>query len=215
MKYKLSPSDFKYLWEDCKHCYYQKVVRNIYLPSIGLPGIFSKMSSQVQGAVQGTNPHDLHPSLPSGTFELKEGYLKSAPIPPSKLCFINGRFDLLTRFDDGTHGVIDLKITEPKSEDLYKFSNQLHAYKFALENPLDGVRKIDKISKLGLLILSPGSVEIRDMEIRFNAQPIWHEIKEDMQGFYDFIGEVVDLLEGDVPEVTHTCKWCQYRVQTT
>ncbi|MDO8573690.1 MAG: hypothetical protein Q7R77_02975 [Candidatus Daviesbacteria bacterium] len=32
--YKLSPSDFAYLWNDCKHCYYQKVksvdIRVIY-----------------------------------------------------------------------------------------------------------------------------------------------------------------------------------------
>ena len=47
--YKLSPSDFKYLYQDCKHCYYQKATGVIKeLPSIGMPGVFSKMNSLLQ-----------------------------------------------------------------------------------------------------------------------------------------------------------------------
>ena len=48
--YKLSPSDFKYFYENCKHCYYQKVKNGVSLPSIGMPGVFSKMNSLLQNA---------------------------------------------------------------------------------------------------------------------------------------------------------------------
>lgn len=209
--FKLSPSDFKYLWEDCKHCYYRKVVFNVIPPSIGMPGIFSKMNGQVQLKVQGTNPHYLHPDLPSGTFILKEGYLKSIPIPPSNKCFISGRFDLLTKFDDGTFGVIDLKITDPKDEDLYKFENQLHAYKFSLENPLDGIKKVTKISKIGLLILSPEDVDLSGGKLHFHSSPVWIEIKEDMQKFHNFIDEISKFLHLPMPAPSAGCKWCKYR----
>lgn len=209
--YKLSPSDFKYLWEDCKHCFYRKVVHGIELPSIGMPGIFTKMNNQFQDAIQGMNPQDLHPDLPSGFFELKERYLKSSPIPPGKQCFISGRFDILTKFDDGTYGIIDLKITDPKSEDLYKFTNQLHAYKFALENPAEGALGAGKISKLGLLIISPNSIHFANGNVHFSAEPKWHPIEEDIESFFVFINEVSNLLAGQVPKPTPTCKWCVYR----
>src|SRR4030042_5665602 len=211
---KLSPSDFKYLWEDCKHCYYRKVVEGVALPSIGMPGIFTKISSFVQTEVQGTNPKDLHPDLPSGVFEYQERYLTSIPIPPQKVCFISGRFDVLTRLDDGSHGVIDLKITDPKEDDLYKFKNQLHAYKFALENPTDESKRMaDKITKMGLLVISPKSVKFHKGHMVFISKPEWIEIEENMDEFFTFIDEVSNVLTGEVPKATQNCKWCNYRTK--
>lgn len=212
--FKLSPSDFKYLWEDCKYCYYQKVVNGIELPSIGIPNIFTKMNTYVQTELQGTNPKDLHPDIPDGLFELQERYLKSIPIPSKNICYISGRFDILTKFNDGTHGVIDLKITDPKEESIYKFRNQLHAYKFALENPSEeSKRMVNKISKMGLLVISPKSVRFHKGHIVFISKPVWIEVEENMDEFFAFIDEVSQLLEGDVPSPTENCKWCVYRTR--
>ena len=111
--YKLSPSDFKYLYEDCKHCYYQKVKNNVVLPSIGMPGVFSKLNSLLQNAIIGMDLKEIDPNLPSGKIEVKEGFLKSKPIPPDNDCFIGGRFDIASRLEDGTYSVIDFKITDP------------------------------------------------------------------------------------------------------
>lgn len=213
--YRLSPSDFKYLWEDCKHCFYRKVKEGIFLPSIQMPRIFGKMNDLVQKAVLGMDLHQLHPDLPAGTFELKERYLKSIPVPTSKKAFISGRFDLLSRFEDGTHGVIDLKITDPKSENLYKFSTQLHAYKFALENPADGQEQmVNQISRLGLLIMSPELVEFRDNGIIFKAKPQWIPFEETMSEFFAFIDEIAEFLDGPMPKPTESCPWCKYRELT-
>lgn len=210
--YKLSPSDFKYLWEDCKHCYYNKIVNNIALPSIGMPGIFNKMNSLAQDMAIGMKTTDFHKDLPPGKFEHKEKFLKSIPIPNAKKAFVLGRFDLLTKFTDKTHGVIDLKITDPRSENLYKFSKQLHAYKFALENPADKRdRIVEKVTKMGLLVMSPENVEFMKGEIIFTAKPVWHEIEEDMPAFFNFIDDVVDLLENVQPEHSDDCAWCTYR----
>lgn len=169
------------------------------------------MSAQIQDSAHGKNPKDLHPDLPSGVLEGKEVYIKSKPIPPSERVFVSGRLDVLSKFDDGTHGVIDLKITDPRSDTLHKFSRQLHAYKYALENPMDSNKLVDKISKLGLLILSPESVEMKKGKVVYSAQPTWHEIDEDTKGFLDFIEEVTQVLEGEPPNPSTTCRWCTYR----
>lgn len=46
--YKLSPSDFKYLWVDCKHCYYRKIKLGSPPPYGVFPTIFSRMNSLLQ-----------------------------------------------------------------------------------------------------------------------------------------------------------------------
>jgi len=207
--FKLSPSDFKYLWEDCKHCYHQKVVRGIYLPSIGMPGVFNKMTGMLQETLQGKDLKDIDSRLPSGIINAKEMYVKSTPIPPTKDSFISGRLDVLSELEDGTYGLIDFKITEQDEEKAKKFSRQLHAYKFALENPLQDEPR--KISKMGLVVVSPDSIAFEDGHVVFKTKPSWYEIKEDMDGFFDFISEVSSLLNDPVPEATRTCKWCVYR----
>lgn len=211
MKYKLSPSDFKYLWGDCKHCYYNKVVYGISLPSIGMPGVFSRMNSLLQETIHGKNLQEINPDLPSGIIEAKEKYLKSIPIPPKNVSFIHGRFDVLSRLDDGSFAVIDFKITNPSEERLQKFTHQLHAYKFALENPLNG--EMAEVSRMGIIAISPEEIEFKDGTVTFHTVPTWYEVKEDMDSFFSFIEEVSSLLEGPIPEPTNECKWCSYRAR--
>ena len=210
--FKLSPSDFKYLYEDCKHCYYHKVINNVSLPSIGMPGVFSKMNSLLQNAIIGTNLKEVNSELPAGKIEVKEGYLRSRPIPPTNECYISGRFDIASRLDDGTYAVIDFKITDPKEDKISKFFHQLHAYKFALENPEEGSPR--KVSKMGIIAVNPEDISFPGDDVIFKAKPHWFEIKEDMDRFYAFISEVSALLNGPVPkEDPINCQWCNYRAK--
>lgn len=206
--FKLSPSDFKYLWEECPHCFYQKVHHNIRQPSIGIPSIFTRMSGMFQKNIQGVNIQELELNVPSGKFVLAEGFLKSKPLPSGK-SYINGRFDLLVQFDDGTHGVIDVKMTDSKDEDLDKFDRQLHAYKYALENP-EGKEPIT-ISRIGLLIVSPTDIRLHKGHLYYKAKPVFKEMTINMDGFFSFVQEVEDLLEGPPPQPTKTCQWCLYK----
>lgn len=212
--YKLSPSDFKYLYEDCKHCYYQKAKGLIKeLPSIGFPGIFTKMNSLLQNAIIGMDLREINSKLPAGKIEVKEGFLKSKPIPPTNDCVISGRFDIASKLNDGTYSVIDFKITDPKEDKIQKFFVQLHAYKFALENPEFGEPK--KVSKMGVVAINPEEISFPGDNVIFKAKPQWFEIAEDMDRFYAFISEVSKLLNGPVPpENPDGCKWCYYRICT-
>ena len=208
--YKLSPSDFKYLYEDCKHCYYQKVKKGIALPSIGMPGVFSKMNSLLQTAIIGMDLREINSELPAGKIEVKEGFLKSKPIPPTNDCFISGRFDIASKLDDGTYSVIDFKITDPTEDKIQKFFPQVHAYKFALENPEFGEPK--KVSKMGVVTINPEEISFPGENVIFKATPKFFPIEEDMDRFYAFISEVSKLLAGPVPKENPDCQWCKYRV---
>ena len=210
--YKLSPSDFKYLWEDCKHCYYQKVRMGIAPHSGAFPAIFTYMNKLLQDSVMGKNLQDIHPDLPSGIIDFQEGFLKSQPVTGAEDCYISGRFDVLVRLDDGTYTVIDFKITNPDEDQIRKFSSQLHAYKYALENPaLSTGKEPIKISKMGLISVSPDSIEHVNGKLVFTASPKWHPIEEDMNGFFKLIKNISIVLNGELPPVSSTCGLCIYR----
>lgn len=205
--FKLSPSDFKYLWEDCKHCFWRKVHLGERQPTI-FPSIFNKMSGQLQKSVLMTKTQDLCSELPHGDFVLQEGFLKSQPLPSGK-SYISGRFDLLTKLEDGTHAVIDLKMVDPNETDLSKFDRQLHAYKYALEHPLDKDPII--VSRMGLLVLEPVDVKPHDGAVYYKAKPTWREFSIDMGKFFTLINKMESVLDGPEPKHQAECQYCAYR----
>lgn len=206
--YKLSPSDFAYLWEDCKHCYYQKVKFGITQKSI-FPSMFTYINKLLQGSIMGMNPKDILPELPNGAIDVQEGYIKSIEIPGTN-CYISGRFDILTKLEDGTYGLIDFKITNPDEEKvLKKYSSQLQAYKFALENPVE--KKPIKVSRMGAVTINPNEMKLVEGKVVFTATPKWHPIDENMESFFNLTKDISKLLEGPLPSVSKTCALCIYR----
>ena len=205
--WKLSPSDFKYLWEECKCCFWRKVHIGEYRPSI-FPSIFNKMSGMLQRNVLDTSTVDLAKGIPNGRFVREEDFIQSKPFPSGK-SYILGRFDLLTEFDDGTYGVIDLKMVDPHEDALEKFDRQLHAYKYALENPDNG--EPIEVQKLGLLILEPTDIKPHEGFVYYKARPQWKEIEINMDKFYEFINEVEEVLISPEPEPKSSCQFCKYK----
>lgn len=205
--YKLSPSDFAYLWNDCKHCYYQKVKNGVSHSGI-FPSMFGRINKLLQDSIMGMNLSDIHPDLPSGIIEIQEGYMKSVTITGTN-CFLSGRFDILSKLDDGTYAIIDFKITTPDEEKISKYTSQLHAYKFALENPENGASI--KISKMGVVSINPEEMKLVNGKVIFTTTPKYHPIKEDMVTFNKLIREISTLLNGDLPAVSESCSLCIYR----
>ena len=205
--YKLSPSDFAYLWNDCKHCYYQKVKLGVFHSGI-FPSMFGRINKLLQDSIMGMNLSDIHPDLPSGIIEIQEGYMKSITIDGTN-CYLSGRFDILSKLDDGTFAIIDFKITTPDSEKISKYISQLHAYKFALENPSSG--KPIKVSKMGIVSINPDEMKLVDGKVIFTSTPKYHRVEEDTESFHNLIREISTLLNGDLPAVSKTCSLCIYR----
>lgn len=206
--YKISPSDFAYLWEDCKFCYYQKVkFGNSH--SGAFPSMFGRINKLLQDSIMGMNLQDILPQLPSGIISVQEGYMKSIVVPGTSI-FLSGRFDILTKLDDGTYAIIDFKITSPDEEKiLKKYTSQLHAYKFALENPAEG--EPIKISKMGAVSVNPDEMKLVDGKIVFTTIPTYHPVDENMKDFHALLKEISDVLNGDLPQVSETCELCIYR----
>ena len=208
--YKLSPSDFAYLWQDCKFCYYQKVKFGISHSGV-FPAMFGRINSLLQNSIMGMNLQDIHPDLPSGIIEIQEGFMKSQPVTDTN-CYISGRFDILSKLEDGTNAIIDFKITTPVEEKIQKYASQLQAYKFALENPERGDKPL-KITKMGVVSINPEEMKLTGGKVVFTNKPTWHPVEDDQAGFYEMIKEISTVLNGDLPSPSETCNLCVYRAK--
>lgn len=206
--YKLSPSDFAYLYEECKLCYLLKVKDGISRPKGVMPGVFTAINSRIQGTLIGKNLKTLSEDLPDGEVVQQEGFVTSKPVPGTEV-YISGKYDLLVKNPDETYTLIDLKLSKPDEEKIEKYKTQLGAYKFALENPAQG--EPIKISKLALLIFYPDVCTFENGCASMSLPPKWLEISIDDQGFLDFAKEINDLLIGPLPAEDPECGWCQYR----
>lgn len=206
--YKLSPSDFAYLYEECKLCYCLKIKHGIYQPSMPMPGVFSAINTRLQGTLLGKNLQSLSKDLPDGEVVIQEGWVDSVVVPTTSV-YIKGKYDLLVKNPDGTHTLIDLKISQASEEKIEKYKTQLNAYKFAIEN-----QKIGEpigVTKLALLIFYPDTVSFENGLARMDFPPKWLEVPIDQEGFVQFMKEISRLLDGPLPEENKDCKWCQYR----
>ena len=166
--YKLSPSDFAYLYEECKLCYCLKVKEGIYQPSMPMPGVFAAINTRLQGDLLGKNLQSISQDLPDGEVVRQEGRVESVPVPGTSV-YIKGKYDLLVKNNDGTHILIDLKISQPAEDKIEKYKTQLGAYKFALENPASG--EPIKITRLGLLIFYPDTVTFENGIAKIDFPP--------------------------------------------
>jgi len=215
MNYKLSPSDLTFLYESCKRCFYFKVVNNIPQPSIPLPSIFSRIASLLKDHYDGKRTSELHTLLPPGIISHGEQYVRSIPIQPAhrqNSCYINGRFDIVISFDDGTYGVIDFKTGSPNEESAGLYSRQLHAYAYALEHPAPGALRLTPVTKLGLLYFYPSGISQTNTEkLAYDAEITLIEIQKDETEFLNFMDEVLGIVEKpQAPAFSHKCPWCGY-----
>ncbi len=215
MNYRLSPSDFAFLYEGCRRCYYLKVVHGISQPSIPLPSIFSKIAGLLKNHYNGKDTKELHPDLPPGVVKYGEQNVRSTTIKrPARnaTCFISGRFDIAIEFEDGTYGVIDFKTGNPKEEYFDLYGRQLHAYAYALENPASYALQLSPITKMGLLYFYPSKVSQQSTDwLSYDAEIQWIEIDKNDQKFLKFIDDVLDLLESPaLPHASANCQWCEY-----
>jgi len=206
--YKLSPSDFAYLYEECKHCYYLKVRRGIDRPKGIFPAIFGAINTRIQGNMVGKDLRELSDKLPAGIVESQEGFVESQIIPGTK-AYIKGKYDLLVRLPDNSYMVIDLKLSKPDEEKVTKYQSQLWSYVYTFEHPASGVPK--QITKAGLLIFYPDVASFANGTASLTFPPTWLEVPINRGAFTKFIGEVSLLLEGPTPPEKQTCDWCKYR----
>jgi hypothetical protein len=215
MIYKLSPSDLTFAWDGCKYCFYLKVKHNIVLRGV-FSGIFGKMANLTSEFYLGRSTSEISTALPPGIVKLREKFVKSTPIPipgTASQCYINGRFDAVVEFEDGTYGIVDYKTSEAKDEHAAFYSRQLSAYAYALENPAPKALGLSPITRLGLFIVTPDRFErASNEEMVFVNKTTWMDVPRDDVAFLSLLAEVVSLLDQpSPPEPSETCELCNYR----
>jgi hypothetical protein len=213
--YKLSPSDLTFTWDECKYCFYLKVKHNIVLRGV-FPGMFGKMANMTSEFYLGKPAGEISSSLPAGILKFRERFVKSTPISvPGAVsqCYINGRFDAVIEFDDGTYGIVDYKTSDPRVEHAAFYSRQLSAYAYALENPAPKALGLSPVSRLGLFIISPQRFErTATEEMVFVNQTTWMDVPRNDEGFLALLGEVLAVLDAPTPpKPAENCGLCNYR----
>lgn len=206
--YKLSPSDFAYLYEECKCCYYLKIKHGIQRPQMPFPAVFSALNTRLQGTLVGKDLQELSPLLPKGLVESQEGFVESKIIPGTNI-YIKGKYDLLVLQPDGNYLIVDFKISQPHEDKITKYQTQLQSYQYTFEYPAEGEAK--QITKLGLIIMYPDRVKFARGEAFLSFPPKWLEVNIERDNFLNFIRGIHDLLEGPIPPENPDCKWCEYR----
>ena len=89
--YKLSPSDFGFLYDECKKCFYHKVKHGLNRPRGIMPSIFTKIDGIMKDHFEGKSPKDITDALPNGRVEFGDRWIQSKPFTDKKTgnkCFI-------------------------------------------------------------------------------------------------------------------------------
>jgi hypothetical protein len=212
----LNPSDFAFLWEECRRCFYLKVVDKFPRPRIILPPVFRIIDTLMKKRYAGEKTGDALPFLNPGVIDSSVSRVQSVPVSvPGRrsTCTIRGKLDAVVRFNDGTFGVIDFKTSSGRERDETLYSRQLHGYAFALERAVPGHLSLSPVVKLGLVVFEPRSFEGGGSSPAMLIGRVhWKEIVRDDPGFYSFLSQVVGVLEQGVPPPSSpSCEWCHYR----
>ena len=217
--HKLSPSDLTFLWDECKRCFYLKVVRNFRRPAGPFPNIFSRIDILMKDYYLNKSTKEIDAALPQGTIFETGKWVESESIRSPDLdveCFIKGIFDTVLKFEDGTYAVVDFKTTAANQEHIPFYARQLQAYAYALEHAAPTQLSLKPISRLGLLCFEPQYMDKDDEErLTYRGPVVWQAIEPDERGFLDFIGQVLQVLTlPEPPPAGEKCDFCHYRERT-
>lgn len=217
--YKLSPSDFAFLWEECKRCFYLKIAAGFNRPPGPFPSIFGVIDREMRNFFMWKETDVMSPDLPPGLMIFGEKWVESAPIQlpgHSATCYIKGKLDAILQFEDGSYGVVDFKTSDIKAAHIRLYSRQLRAYAYALEHPSPGKFELSPISAMGLLAFTPTTYASEAVGTSTLSGTLrWHEIKRNDSSFMNFLDEVLTVLElPEPPDPDPKCVWCKYRAES-
>ncbi len=214
--FKLSPSDFGFLWTECRRCFYLKVAKGFPRPDTGFPKIFNVIDKQMKDRFAGKRSEDMAPGVPAGTVHRSDEWVESVPLVRpgrSATAFIRGIFDTVLKLDGGGYAIVDFKTSTVDPRAAAKYGRQLHAYAVALERPAPGRLGLSPVDTLGLLVYEPtafatGGAGTASLEGRFQ----WLGIERDDDAFFGFVDEMLAVLErADPPAANPECALCRYR----
>jgi hypothetical protein len=82
--FKLAPSDFAFLYEECKSCFYKKAHKTLFRPRAPFPSIFGTIDLEMKRHLRGLRTTDVLPDMKPGVFlcEDDDAWVECTPITP-------------------------------------------------------------------------------------------------------------------------------------
>ena len=214
--FKLTPSSFAFLWEECGRCFYLQVVLRRSRPSIPMAKSFNRIDGGMKAAFTGRPASELSPTLPHGIVEFGDKWVRSEVLVISGVpIYILGRTDGLIAFDDRSQGyrLFDNKTADVRADNVAKYARQLHGYAWALERPGFGAPHRGPITRLGLKVFEPGLWRPKgDGSYSLEGEAPWIEVPRDDDAFAEFLQEVAEVLAlPTAPDPAEGCPFCAYQ----
>jgi hypothetical protein len=212
--WKVSASDLTFLFDECRRCFWLKLVGGLPRPRAPFPKVFSLLDAQTKRFFLGKRTQEISEALPPGQVSHGERAVRSGffTLPGFRRpLLMGGRIDAAFTFEDGTFGVVDFKTTVPRTDHVRLYGRQLHAYALAAENPAPGSLHLQPISQLGLLCVEPTAMVSHRGGVAYRGEPHWVSVPRDDRTFLKFLREVLSVLERpSLPLPSPTCGFCDY-----
>ena len=208
----ISPSDLTFLWNECKKCLWLKYNHKISTP--GFMPLVGPMSAFQESLYRDKPTSFLSSELQPGSVSNWGEKVVSKPIVIDGVetnWRIEGKYDLLITFDDETVGIIDCKVTtsEMDEDKVSHYRPQLEAYAYAIENSANSESK--KVSETGLMMWRVnGALEKEDNSFGFSTNHSYLTAGRKPEVFLELVKEVIDCIEGEMPESGDACKNCKF-----
>jgi hypothetical protein len=207
----LAPSDFAFLFDECKHCFWMKVVAGRPRPRPPFPKVFMSIDRAMKHRFVSQRTEAIDPTLPPGTITLGRRIRSKPQTVPgaTRPVVIRGETDAILEYDDGSIAVLDFKTSPPNTDHVALYSRQLHGYALALEQPAGGPAR--RVKGLELLSFLPDRFETNTDGAALRGDVELLNVTLDRSGFEGFLTEVVAVLEEPTaPESSRSCPWCRW-----
>lgn len=209
-KTRISPSDLTFGWNTCKRCFWMRYAHDVAHKGT-FPGVVLSLSNRQEKWYKDKHSHEFSPTLPSGVVDSTGKMLESSPIlvnGEETPFTLGGKYDFLLRYDSGTWGIIDTKVSSSADKAEFYWP-QLAAYDHILANPKSGEPR--RCETLGVLVWAIGNAshhEADEYRVGFNAT--YEPVEVDPTRFDAFIADVVTVLMGEMPERGEKCENCNF-----
>lgn len=217
---KLAPSDFAFLWKECKRCYWLKyaLTEPIYRPDRPMAKIFHSIDGGMQNFFRGRVLSEIDPCLPNVKVVGNNLSCVSEAIQFEDLgvqLYVKGKADGIGEdldAEEKSYAILDYKTSKPKQEHLIIYSAQLHSYAFGFSKPSQGANEFKPISRIGLVVYEPKEFEVSGgVSATLKGEIVWQEIELNKKWFSSMLREVAELLsQPEPPPAGPECDYCRY-----
>ena len=206
----ISPSDLTFGLSTCKRCLWLKYWFKLVAP--GQFPLLKTLSSTQEEYFRHKQHAEISSELRPGKIKQWGQWVRSENIKINGEITrwrINGLYDLLGHNDDGSVALIDCKVSDSDRDSAAFYAPQLEAYAYAIEHPASS--KPFEVATMGLLVWKLDNEVWRSSEkVGFSTNEFYLPVERNQEKFLALIADLIEVLEGDLPDVGENCETCRY-----